>query len=286
MQGIDISHHNENPCFSNPQIDFIICKATEGVNYIDNTFYRNVKAIIDNNKLLGFYHFARENEPEIEAEEFYNAVKPYICIGIPVLDYETNNYNDKEWCERFINRFHDLSGIWAMIYMSASYTQRFVGSWLADKCPLWVAGYPYTMNDWTTEGMPYDISPWNFATIWQFTSELILEGNYYDGNIAYIDSNKWDSIATGGKSEPEPTHKATDDLVREVLLGEYGTGEDRKRMLGVRYNEVQNRINELYRIADEVINGNWGNGAERKQRLARSGYPYDIVQGIVNSILI
>ena len=38
-------------------------------------------------------------------------------------------------------------------------------------------------------------------------------------------------------------------------------------------------------IADEVILGLWGNGAERKQRLEEEGYDYDAIQEIVNKKL-
>lgn len=38
-------------------------------------------------------------------------------------------------------------------------------------------------------------------------------------------------------------------------------------------------------IADEVILGLWGNGAERKQRLEEEGYDYDAIQEIVNQKL-
>ena len=38
-------------------------------------------------------------------------------------------------------------------------------------------------------------------------------------------------------------------------------------------------------IAKEVIRGDWGNGAERKQRLAAAGYDYEPVQKRVNEIL-
>ena len=38
-------------------------------------------------------------------------------------------------------------------------------------------------------------------------------------------------------------------------------------------------------IANEVINGNWGNGEERKRRLTEAGYDYATVQGIVNQKL-
>ena len=38
-------------------------------------------------------------------------------------------------------------------------------------------------------------------------------------------------------------------------------------------------------IANEVIAGKWGNGAERKDRLTKAGYNYAIIQGIVNNKL-
>ena len=54
---------------------------------------------------------------------------------------------------------------------------------------------------------------------------------------------------TAPSTEPETTseaaQKTTDELVQEVLEGKYGNGEDRKKALGSRYEEVQNRINEL-----------------------------------------
>ena len=38
-------------------------------------------------------------------------------------------------------------------------------------------------------------------------------------------------------------------------------------------------------LAQEVINGEWGNGDERKQRLTEAGYDYDAVQNRVNELL-
>ena len=86
---------------------------------------------------------------------------------------------------------------------------------------------------------------------------------------------------------------STDELAREVLKGKYGNGEERKKKLGSRYQEVQNRVNELLKqnekcindIAREVINGNWGNGQQRKEKLEKAGFNYQLVQNRVNEIL-
>ena len=37
-------------------------------------------------------------------------------------------------------------------------------------------------------------------------------------------------------------------------------------------------------VARQVINGNWGNGKDRMNRLRAAGYDYGVVQNIVNCI--
>ena len=292
MRGIDISNWQKGLIPSSLDIDFCICKATEGLGYTDPSCDVFVQNCIDNNILWGFYHFARENNPEEEAQYFYDNCRNYFKHGIPILDYETDNYNNREWCERFIQKVYELSGVWCIIYISAYRCMQYNGSWIPEKCGLWVAGYPWENPNWTDEEMPYGIYPWEFCAMWQFTSSLIIPGFWekLDGDIAYMDENAWLKYANSTGTPPiveKPTspEKSTDDLVLETLLGEYGDGEDRKRLLGSRYNEVQNRINVLYNIAEQVIRGDWGNGWNRETALNGAGYPYEIVQKIVNEIL-
>lgn len=45
------------------------------------------------------------------------------------------------------------------------------------------------------------------------------------------------------------------------------------------------RDNDIETIAAEVIQGDWGNGEERKERLEQAGYDYDVVQARVNDLL-
>lgn len=291
MYGIDISNWQEDLIPSNMGIDFCIAKATEGIGYVDSCCDRFIQNCVDNNILWGFYHFARENNPEDEAQFFYDNCKNYFKHGIPVLDYETSNYDNVDWCERFIEKLHELSDVWCLLYISAYRCNEYVDSWIPEKCGLWVAGYPYNTTYWTNDAMPYDTYPFSVVAIWQFTSSLYLDGynGNLDGDIAYMNKKAWMKYANSTDNQqnvekPEIPQKSTDDLVWEVLLGEYGDGADRKRMLGERYEEVQNRINRLYEIAEEVIEGKWGNGWNREQALNGAGYPYKIVQKIVNDI--
>ena len=45
------------------------------------------------------------------------------------------------------------------------------------------------------------------------------------------------------------------------------------------------RDDNIETIAAEVIQGDWGNGEERRERLERAGYDYDVVQAMVNELM-
>lgn len=289
LRGIDISNWQSGIVPSTLDIDFCICKATEGIGYTDPDCDMFVTDCIDSAILWGFYHFARENDPKAEADWFYRETSNYFNHGIPVLDYETQNADDCQWCEQFMVRVHELSGVWPLLYISASQVYKFADSWIPQTCGLWLAGYPWANPNWTNEDMPYQIGSWDFCAIWQFTSSLRLAGynGNLDGNIAYMDADAWRKYACVSTTDapivekPYP-RKSDDDLAVETILGEYGSGDDRKRLLGSRYDAVQDRVNSYYARADECITGIWGNGWNRREALQGAGYNPDIVQRIVN----
>ena len=70
MRGIDVSNWQAGLVPSELGIDFCIAKATEGTNFVDSYCDGFVQNCIEHDILWGFYHFARENEPEEEAEFF------------------------------------------------------------------------------------------------------------------------------------------------------------------------------------------------------------------------
>ena len=107
---------------------------------------------------------------------------------------------------------------------------------------------------------------------------------------------------TGKKTENKPKLKSVDEVAKEVIAGQWGNGQDRFNKLAVAgydANAVQNRVNELLgasskstsnkksneTIANEVIAGKWGNGADRKNKLTAAGYDYNAIQAIVNKKL-
>lgn len=50
-------------------------------------------------------------------------------------------------------------------------------------------------------------------------------------------------------------------------------------------NGYRSRVKTNTQLALEVINGMWGNGVERRERLTEAGYDYDAVQSIVNELM-
>lgn len=210
LKGIDISNWQKNIIPSNLNIDFCICKATEGTWFVDkfcDAFIQNCKA-----KCIpwGFYHFAQTASPYDEAKYFYDNCKGYIRHGIPVLDYEVWGLNDDVlWCEQFISKFHDLSGVWPLLYISASHCKDFQDSWIPNQCGLWVAGYPNNATTWGDSDIPYDISPWSFAAMWQFTSALQLPdyNGSLDGDYAYMDAKAWAKYAGSSTETDRPANE-------------------------------------------------------------------------------
>lgn len=96
---------------------------------------------------------------------------------------------------------------------------------------------------------------------------------------------------------PTPPRKSNEVVAQEVIAGAWGNGDDRKNRLtaaGYDFNAIQAIVNQKVstpaapprlsneQIADQVIAGAWGNGDDRRNRLAGAGYDYNAVQAIVN----
>lgn len=105
-------------------------------------------------------------------------------------------------------------------------------------------------------------------------------------------------------TSPKSSGKTVDEVAQEVLQGAWGNGQERYDNLtnaGYDAQEVQNRVNSLLgretssnsssassdldSVAQEVLQGLWGNGQERFNNLENAGYDAQAVQDRVNSIL-
>ena len=262
LKGIDISKWQSGIDLSKIDTDFVICKATEGVGYTDkycDGFYQQAKKL---GKKLGVYHFARPdlgNSAIAEADWFLKETKGYHKEAILVLDWESGDLTNSRWAKAWLDRVYEKTGVKPIIYMSASVLKRADWSSVANAdYGLWVASYG--TNDGTAQKSVFNNYPlkyWTFYALWQYTSKGRLNG--YNGNLDlnYFSGNKeaWDKYA-GGKpstSTPsKPAKKSVDELAKEVIQGKYGNGDDRKKALGDRYDEVQARVNEILGVNNKV----------------------------------
>lgn len=298
MKGIDISNWQRGLDLSaiSGDIDFVIVKATEGVGYVDKSCDGFFQKALQLGKKIGFYHFARNNDAAAEAQFFYNNTKGYVHLGIPVLDWEVDQ--SVSWVNKFVEKYHELTGVWSWVYANP---WRFRQGKVNENCGRWVAGYPKNgitdINYGVNRSLP---SSYNVGLVcaWQFTSSGRLSGysGNLDMNVYYGDAASWDRYANPfgevvDTAPQQPSAPATSspsgttlELAVKVMQGKYGTGADRKKALGSRYNEVQDFINHIgsasaSTLAKEVWAGKYGNGATRKTVLGRR---YDEVMKAVN----
>ena len=127
---------------------------------------------------------------------------------------------------------------------------------------------------------------------------------------------KMGNKTTASNSSTVKPSITVEQAAKNVIAGKYGNGEDRKKRiaaLGLDYNTVQARVNQLLGIktattthkpatpasnsssvkpsitveqaAKDVIAGKYGNGEDRKKRIAALGLDYNTVQARVNQLL-
>ena len=101
---------------------------------------------------------------------------------------------------------------------------------------------------------------------------------------------------------PSGGDKSVDEIAQEVLQGVWGNGQERYDNLtnaGYNAQSVQDKVNsilngeapsssassDLDSVAQEVLQGLWGNGQDRFNNLENAGYDAQAVQDRVNSIL-
>lgn len=102
-------------------------------------------------------------------------------------------------------------------------------------------------------------------------------------------------------TSPKSSGKTVDEVAQEVLQGLWGNGQDRFNNLenaGYDAQAVQDRVNSILSggyeqasnanidvVAQEVLQGLWGNGQERFDNLTNAGYNAQAVQNRVNELL-
>ena len=128
-------------------------------------------------------------------------------------------------------------------------------------------------------------------------------GDYLLSKMDYI-AEQANKINGQESSTTENTSKkSNEEIANEVIKGLWENGTERKNKLsaaGYDYDAIQDIVNKkltgsnssnkptlksIEEIANEVINGKWENGTDRKNKLTAAGYNYNEVQEKVNQLL-
>ena len=148
QHGIDLSNHQSGmdlaKVLKQTKTDFVICKATEGLTFVDKYCDRFMLTARQADKQVGFYHFARpeRSSARAEADFFLKQTSGYFNKGIPVLDWESPGKSNVKWAKEWLDRVYSITGVKPVIYMSESVVNAYNWKAVADAgYGLWVARY-------------------------------------------------------------------------------------------------------------------------------------------------
>lgn len=258
MRGIDVSHWNSWP-FDNSteeayaEAEFVFVKATDGISYDFVWYFHKAMArVLQDGKLAGAFHYATGKNAKAEADYFISTVQPYLGRIALALDWEEgfNKVYDKEgadeWTKSFVDRVKEKTGITCLLYTGMGGQEQCKS--LANKVPLWFAGYPLVYHDsWEVPKWPshYYTSPWKKYTIWQFTSTGC------DRNITSATATQWRKWATPVVAK-EPTKMVYSGAFPSLPSRGYYT-------IGDGYRQLPGMVQDIKKLQALV---NWINGGE------------------------
>lgn len=247
--GIDVSQHNGNINWEEVRnhIDFAILRlgwiGNKNNHTLDTQFERNYNEC----KRLGIpvgvyvYNYCLSVETVKSGANWTIEKLQGKSLELPVyIDAEDPSEEklgkriNTDMCIAF-NSIIEQSGRWAGVYANRNWFNNFLyKDEIKNRYTTWIATYCAGTNKYEGE---YDM--------WQNSSD-----GHIDGINGRVDTNYMyrDLIAEIGNTKEIEYKKSIDEIAREVINGQWGNGEDRKKRLqeaGYNYQEVQNKVNEM-----------------------------------------
>lgn len=210
LNGIDISNWQPDIDLSKITADFVIMKATQGIDYVSPVCETQYQGAVKSGKLRGVYHYADGSGAVNEAKWFLSNIKGYLGETVLFLDWEGDvTSKGVSYAKTFLDYVYEQTGIHPIIYMSKSVTNAYNWSSVSKDYALWCAQY------WSNELTGYQDDPWTdttpfgswgYATLYQYTSHGALSGytSRLDLDKFYGSQSNWLKFAGSDKLEPTP----------------------------------------------------------------------------------
>ena len=184
LKGIDISHWQGIISWKNVPVDFAIIKCAGGDNglYIDPMFAQNKAGVRRTNILGGYYYFAGNGDPKLEADFFVKSVGDIQSGELLALDAELGQ--SPQWCREFLDEVSKQVGFKPLCYCPAG------NGWdwspvIQGNYGLWIARYGLNLG-YLLASWPPKIGKWPFYTIWQYTSRGKVKGIIGNVDLDYF----------------------------------------------------------------------------------------------------
>ena len=263
MVGIDISSYQKGINFDKlkEKIEFIILRGGftgygNGVSLNKDKCFENFYSEAKKRNIpVGVYWYSCANTYEKgkkEAEFLYNNCLKGKQFEFPIyMDVEEKRWQQvgKSQMNQAIKGFCETLenlGYYVGIYASTYWFNTFIDTANLKQYDKWLA-------NWSKNKPSFKYGRFG---MWQNTNKKSVAGMYVDGDVSY---------------ENYPS------IMKSCGLNGY-TRTSKK-------DEAKANKKSNEEIAKEVIQGKWGNGTDRKNRLTKSGYDYYAVQKIVNQML-
>ncbi len=200
MQGFDIANVNGSGIIGRALTgDFVICKTTEGLRFVDGDHDSFVAQARSAGKLVGHYHYAHiNNSATVEADFFvqHASAQPG---DVMVLDFEPYGQAGADsayatWILEFCRRVHAATGARCWLYLNDDMASRSIRAGSQADCdamraelPLWKACYTGAAG-----------SAYGFVmAAWQHTDQ-----GGIDQNTFYGDASTWADFAVPAPPAP------------------------------------------------------------------------------------
>lgn len=207
LNGFDVASYQAGMNVGEVAGDFVLVKATEGIDYTNPEFNGHAKQTLSAGKKLGVYHFIR-NDSDIkqQADYFLTVVKPYIGKAMLVLDFENTsgstiqNQAGVGLAKQWLDYVYQKTGVRAVLYTGLSCENALDWSSVVKaNYGLWIA--QYNNYDAVIGYQPRDLygslKNWKTAVMFQYTSTGRLPGwnGNLDFDVFYGDKSAWDKYA-------------------------------------------------------------------------------------------